>query len=137
MSTEYYLQNKESKEWRPLGRSSVGWTFAFHPIPEWGIGSYEDFMLVVISDLYLIMDEYDRVITWQEFDRIVRDRKTSKDWDSEWYNRGYYYKSEHDFHISNNSCRGPNGLLRRNLSEYVIGYGEGTWDLVLCYDNGA
>ncbi len=41
------------------------------------------------------------------------------------------YLGEADFHIKNQSFRGPNNLLRHKINRYCIGHGAGTWDLIV------
>jgi hypothetical protein len=41
------------------------------------------------------------------------------------------YRDEAHFHLINQSCRGPNNLLRHQIGRYCVGHGAGTWDLIV------
>lgn len=137
MSTVYSLIYTPTGQERNLGYSSSGWTFGLRQIPDWGIFGLEELQLAFMSDDFLILDEYGRELSPDQFIEVVTDRRKDRDWDSDWWKIPRdligqpIYGSEVEFHHCNSSMRGPNGLLRRQiLSPYVISHGSGTWDVL-------
>ncbi|MEE4144919.1 MAG: hypothetical protein V2I26_08975 [Halieaceae bacterium] len=119
-----------------IGKSSAGWCFALHVIPEKGLNLLSDWESLFNSNAGRIEDEYGTPIEPGEMMEIITKRRSDREWgEGRWWNysilgRPSPYESEADFHDKNNSLRGPNGLLRRRIGWYCIGHGEGTWDLV-------
>ena len=107
-----------------IGKSSAGWCFSLHIIPDLNTNSLEDW----IANFYLkgsyILDEYgDKVSPEEMMDIIVR--------------RNSPEKGAHsiDFLKSNRAHPGPNNLLRHDIkaaeeSSGCIKNGAGTWDLI-------
>jgi len=109
MSTNYYLHKEPPCECcgRPyeslhIGKSSAGWAFSLHVIPEDGINDLDDWEALWSEDGAYITDEYDMTIQPDEMMSIITER------------------SWHD---------GP--LLRHQIDgSFCIAHGRGTWDLI-------
>lgn len=148
MGTNYYLMrgridgNTHLPETVHLGKSSSGWTFALHCIPECGICDLQDMVKWLSEGLgYLkaapqewpkIIDDNGQVHRLGSFlEGVTKRQQTSRissGWDWPWY--GDSYQSEEIFHARNHSERGPSGLLRRRIDGvHCVGHGSGTWDL--------
>lgn len=152
MGTNYYLRTApiiplgHLAEEVHLGKSSYGWTFALHVLPECGIHDLSDMTTWLDKKLEnkrsVIVNEYGERLTLLQFLEVVAKRSNPariKDgWDYDWWSlpeslRMHSYDSEEHFHRANNSERGPSGLLRRQIGEFCIGHGSGTWDLCVGY----
>lgn len=109
-----------------IGKSSGGWCFSLHVDPSIGIGSLDDW--IERFDTGFIEDEYgDRLSVGEMIETIVdRSNPVAFD-DKKWMS----YRDEDDFHIKNQSFRGPNNLLRHKISQHCVGHGAGTWDLIV------
>lgn len=137
MGTNYYLHEEECptcghcKEPKHIGKSSGGWCFSLHVIPEEGIKDLNDWVELWSTGEVVIRDEYGGIITPDELYLVITERlKEQRDWDDIlWWD--YYYKSEEEFHAKNHSLRGPNGLLRHAIGGRCIAHGGGTWDLIV------
>ena len=111
-----------------IGKSSYGWTFALHVIPEYGLNDLPDWEEYWSLPNQQIEDEDGSPIAAADMRKIITERH-GESWDTYGWWAGY--SDEADFHRLNYSERGPNNLLRRRLHEgYCIGHGEGTWDLI-------
>ena len=141
MGTNYYwheedttcphCQRRDPDEVRlHIGKSSGGWCFSLHVDSNKQIYGLVDWLELFSKPNSFIEDEYgERVPVADMIDNITQ-RGWSKSFDERnWCSFGY--SSEEDFHRRNHSERGPNNLLRHQLSQYCIGHGEGTWDLMV------
>jgi hypothetical protein len=140
MGTNYYLHEKADCECcgRPfeqlhIGKSSGGWCFSLHVIPEEGINTIEDWIAKWSAPGVQIRNEYNDFVEPHEMLAVICDRRGSRHsgdgWDTDWWKWGY--SSEEHFHSMNHSLRGPNGLLRHQVDgRHCIGQGEGTWDYI-------
>lgn len=136
MGTNYYLHDNtmcsacgRGHEPRHIGKSSIGWCFSLHVIPEDNINSLDDWMVLLGRQGSRIVDEYGTEIDSAGMIEIITNRKGIKGWDEiDWPYGGYAH--EKDFHERNNSEKGPNGLLRHKIGSHCIGHGDGTWDLI-------
>ena len=134
MGTNYYIKTGEKIECSGecghlvdeelhLGKSSVGWVFALHVIRDRDLNSLDDWMDLIENNP--IHNEYGESMTAKEMLCVIRDR----------VGRGFdepvaFYKSWPEFHRSNHSKEGPNGLLSRIVDgNHCIANGPGTWDL--------
>jgi len=130
MGTNFYTtvfdeEDKTTKELH-IGKSSAGWCFALHAIPERNLMSWEDWC-VFLKDKK-IYNEYGNSLTLDEMDNKV----TSRSWGREegWrLQKGY--SSWEDFFNKNQAQLGPDGLLRHKISDRCILHGDSTWDLML------
>lgn len=137
MGTNYYLHNKPDCECcgRPfealhIGKSSGGWCFSLHVIPEDGIHTLDDWRALWSAPGAYIRNEYGERASPFEMEKIITERYSSRPWDDlQWDRMGY--RSEAQFHESNQSERGPNGLLRHRLGQHCISHGDGTWDYIV------
>ena len=126
MGTNYYWYKKSpciccGRPYEPLhiGKSSGGWCFSLHVIPEEGINDlpdWEELWTVLDSK---IKDEYGREILPSEMlENIIdrgRDKPPSDDFD---YERNY-------------AVPGPNNLARHKLDgKHCVKHGNGTWDCI-------
>lgn len=116
----------EESERLHIGKSSAGWCFSLHVIPDSGINSLEDWRDRFAVDGSKIRDEYGEEIAPND----MLARITNRSWKPFGKGRFAGYGSEEEFHRRNYSERGPKGLLRHKIdSRYCVGHGEGTWDL--------
>lgn len=136
MGTSYYLFEKEPCKCcgrdfpaKHIGKSSVGWVFALHVIPEENINDIDDWVKLWSQPKAIIKDEYDRVITAHRMLEIIKNRNHAEYWDNK-PQKPFGYNNWWEFHKENESFEGPNGLLRGRLSDRCIKHGNGTWD---CY----
>lgn len=116
MGTNYYAEC-ESKTSFHIGKSSAGWCFSLHVLPEEGLRSWGDWKRLLALPSTIIRDEYQEILSYEKFFEVVENR---------FWNRSIY---ENDFLSQNNASVGPRGLLRRNVDGvHCVGHGEGTWD---------
>lgn len=126
MGTNYYLAAKPPCECckRPyddlhIGKSSGGWCFALHVIPEEGINTLDDWKARFNEPGAVIKDEYNRQITPEEMLAEITERA--------WDTRGRPLTPD-ELH-RNCAERGPNGLVRHVVGlASCVGHGAGTWD---------
>ena len=137
MGTNYYwisdpcVTCQHSRERLHIGKSSWGWCFGLHVIPELGANSYEAWKKKWRSD-GKIVNEYGESVTTTEMEAIITEREHDVLRKKEWMLMGYL--NEADFHRNNHSERGPKGLLRHAISQdgrHCIGHGAGTWDYIV------
>lgn len=108
MGTNYYLHKEPAcescgREHEPLhiGKSSLGWCFSLHVIPEKGINTLEDWRELWKSGTAYILDEYDERVPIEEMEKIITQRSH------------------------------PIGLYRHPLDgRHCLGHGDGTWDYI-------
>ena len=109
MGTNYYLYEKPACECcghrdEPLhiGKSSGGWCFSLHVIPENGIKSLVDWISLWSKEGVIIEDEYGKKVSNEEMLDVI----TNRVW------RGQF-------------------PMRHDIDDYrCVGHGEGTWDLI-------
>jgi hypothetical protein len=125
MGTNYYLHKPaclhcgRGDEPLHIGKSSAGWCFALHVIPE-EINDLDDWIKLWKAPA-VIKDEYGRELTCEEMYAVI----TQRSWKSA-------SECSADFLESNHAQSGPNGLVRARLDgRYCIGHGEGTWDHIV------
>lgn len=106
-----------------IGKSSMGWVFGLHIIPEKGINGLDDWKKFWKNKT--IKNEYGDFITQEEMLDIITNRKgLPKE------KKPYVYPDWKDFHEKNGSEFGPNNLLRSKVGHHCVGHGEGTWELI-------
>ena len=138
MGTNYYLHQKPAcshcgHQAKPLhiGKSSFGWHFSLHVIPEDDINDLDDWKRLWDDPESSITNEYAEVISKDEMFETITNRRGSKSWDEHEWSNGWY-KTEAQFHRQNRSERGLNNLLRHRVDgDHCIKNGEGTWDCIV------
>jgi len=110
MGTNYYFHEQPDCECcgRPfeeihIGKSSGGWCFSLHVIPEMGINTLADWEKLWTKEGSYIKDEYGRIISIENMREIITERR----WRGE-------FPQRHQI----------DGI-------HCIGHGDGTWDYVL------
>lgn len=107
-----------------IGKSSVGWCFSLHIIPELGIHDLDDWIRVFIEPDRVIINEYRERLDLTEIMRIItargRNRLEPDGWTPDDYKRSF-------------AEPGPNGLTRHALGHGCVKQGEGTWDCITGY----
>ena len=109
-----------------IGKSSWGWCFGLHVIPERGLNSLDDWKREWSKEGVLIEDEEGCVLTPEEMVYRIVDRKGK----CKWTRSPGGYRTWDEFHDRNHSEPGPRGLLRHRIGRYCVGHGRGTWDLI-------
>lgn len=102
-----------------IGKSSAGWCFSLHIIPEMGINTLDDWKAFLSQPRVMIEDEYGAPWGLQELlDRITkRGRSDEVRWSDEMLSK-------------NHAERGPQNLVRHKIGYGCIGHGEGAWDYI-------
>lgn len=132
MGTNYYLHRESDtcphcgRTDNPLhiGKSSIGWCFALHVMPEDGINDLDDWRRLWEQDGAVIKNECGDIEEPEDMLHIIRARH--------WQNHGvpFGYPSWEEFYRMNHAAPGPNGLVRHAIGGDCIGHGDGTWDLI-------
>ena len=127
MGTNYYLHSNACEhcgrgdEPLHIGKSSDGWCFGLHVIPEEGLNSLADWSQRWGMAGVQIRNEYGDVLTPESMLEAITQRSWGK-------------TSAHFDYAENYACPGPNGLVRHRIDgQYCVGHGEGTWDLIPGY----
>lgn len=133
MGTNYYLYGRPpcsacGREYdrMHIGKSSMGWYFALHVIPEAGIVCLADWEARWARDGAYIEDEYGERVTPIEMRKTIVARRSGQTWDELRARPPTLYDSWAAFHRENGSEEGERGLLRRRDKPH----GDGTYDLV-------
>lgn len=138
MGTNYYLHNRPpcaccGRSYPPLhiGKSSAGWCFALHVIPEEGINDLDDWRKLWLQPGVHIKDDCGVDVTTFQMEEVITNRywPYRKFDDSLLLRRGGYL-TEEEFHRQNCSQHGPNGLLRHAINGRCVAHGAGTWDCI-------
>lgn len=143
MGTNYYLREKEGSRHkcehcghvngeRHIGKSSYGWHFSLHVIPEEGINTLQDWITKFNNPLYEIYDEYGEQKSPERMIEIItkRERPPLK-FPYEDKIEGNLYRSLEDYCRRNNLELGLGNLFRHPLSQWCIGHGDGTYDYMI------
>jgi hypothetical protein len=123
MGTNYYVSAQpcahcgRGPDRLHIGKSSGGWCFSLHVIPELDINSLDDWRREWNKPGIRIFDEYGTDVSMQEMEKIILKRS----WEGsqlgpEWYR-------------INCAEPGPNGLARHS-HKYCVAHGDGTYDLI-------
>lgn len=107
---------------RHIGKCSGGWCFALHVYPDDEIHDLPDWLELFQGGH--IQDEYGHQISPGEMVKIITERSWKRSDEI----------SFEGFCRANHATPGPNGLARHSVdtdSEFCIGHGEGTWDLLV------
>lgn len=138
MGTNYYLmkseagvcehcgQAKQPAEELHIGKSSAGWCFSLHVMPEDGINDLADWL--PLFEKYPICNEYGETISAETMREVITCRAGGRPHSPERFTAGGFYSSEAEFHARNYSERGPNDLLRHRVGPHCLKHGAGTWD---------
>jgi len=128
MGTNYFLNQPKcdhcghAPEPLHIGKSSAGWCFSLHVIPEMGLNSLSDWALLYTKAGCTIENEYGAAVTIEEMDNVIVNRHWRDD-ESQRSSRWY---------ALNHAAPGPNGLARVKIDGvHCIGHGSGTWDLIV------
>lgn len=137
MGTNYYLSSDQlcshcghdSGEELHIGKSSSGWCFSLHVIPEQGINTLDDWRKLWTAPGRVIRDEYKRILTPKEMESEILERGRG-----DFPKAPFGYSTWEAFHLDNGSEPGPNGLVRHKLggkySSQCIGHGPGPYDYI-------
>ena len=131
MGTNYYAVSPENtcehcgrydtQDRLHIGKSSSGWCFSLHVIPELGLNSLEDWQKHLKQRHIVIEDEYGSVWGYEELMKKITQRHRSDDLRFQW--------TDEDLR-RNGAEPGPGNLARHKLGEHCVGHGDGTWDLI-------
>ncbi len=147
MGTNYYAERdvivghgpvvSVERERLHIGKSSSGWCFSLHVIPEKGLNDLDDWVQYIIDNSCVVLDEYGEKLTCSELLEIITERKgrnlLSVTWNNPDIERlfGHSYTSLQAYLDSNHAIEGPNNLLRHKIDgHHCVGHGQGTWDLI-------
>ncbi len=127
MGTNYYLTVNEvcsecgrGEEQIHIGKSSGGWHFLIHVIPERKLYFLSDWQKFWKGKQ--ITNQYGTKLSKKQMLDRIRNRK--------YHGTLGNFRSE-DVYQQNNAESGLNGLLRPQLDgNYCIGHGDGTWDYI-------
>jgi hypothetical protein len=127
MGTNYYLHQKPDCEccgrsFEPLhiGKSSGGWCFTLHVIPEDNINDLDDWRMLWAAPGAFIRNEYGEKMSIPEMETIIteRSRQERPNWTPETYRE-------------NQAEPGVNNLARHTIDgRHCIKHGAGTWDCI-------
>lgn len=124
MGTNYYLRENacghcgRSDDQLHIGKSSAGWCFSLHVIPEEGLNSLDDWRIRWTKGR--IFDEYGTEVSPDDLIERITERGSLVP--SNWTERDYEM---------NSAVPGPNNLARHLIDgRHCVGHGEGTWDLI-------
>lgn len=117
MGTNYYVKIADDVELH-VGKSSAGWCFSLHVIPEQHLNSLVDWILLFLSYPDSIYSEYGDQISPRQMILRITSRV------------GSAQEPTQSFLTRNRAFLGPKNLLRHRLSDHCIGHGEGTWDYI-------
>lgn len=126
MGTNYYMKKsgacpccKREHETLHIGKSSAGWCFALHVMPERGINDLEDWQKLWNEPGVTIETEYGEQVTAEEMTQVITQRSRDKSVDE-------------TFRTNPGALPGPNNLLRRRVDPFghCVKHGAGTWDCI-------
>lgn len=110
MGTNYYLHTKPDceccgRDFPPMhiGKSSGGWCFSLHVMPEDNINTLEDWRELWRQPESFIRNEYSEKVPIEEMEKI----------------------------ITNRSYRGGIPLRHELDKRHCVGHGSGTWDYII------
>ena len=128
MGTNYYLIDRselcpscgKGEDKIHIGKSSFGWHFSLHVIPEKDINNLDDWQKYFDNPKAHIEDEYGKFVTPSEMMEVITNRShSSKPLAASWYRE-------------NHAEPGLNNLVRHIANGvHCIGYGEGTYDYII------
>ena len=123
-----------------IGKSSAGWVFSLHVIPEEGLVSLAAWKrrwnkILDSGEKLLLVNEYGESITLKELLSVITERESDISWESHeehvLHSSFFAHESFMDYLDSNSAVKGPNNLLRHRIDgKYCTGHGKGTWDYI-------
>jgi len=133
MGTNYYFESAatacptckhNTSEPLHIGKSSGGWCFSLHVIPDQNLNDFESWKTRFNEAHSTIKDEYGCEFTPNEMLEIITKREFVGN-----------QSLRNDIWFSRNSAvEGPNGLARHHVDgQYCIGHGDGTYDYLQGY----
>jgi hypothetical protein len=118
MGTNYYVKHADGKTLH-IGKSSGGWCFSLHVIPEKNLNTLDDWKYFLNKRNTKITNEYEETLTLKQLLSTIEDRK---------WNRVPGREFNYDL---NGAEPGPNGLVRHIIDGiHCVGHGSGTWDYI-------
>lgn len=112
-----------SKNTYHIGKSSYGWVFSLHVIPDIGITDMASWIYYLTHPERSIVNESGVEISFDEMITIIKERRAARP------------PSNLCIQYSPNAIMGPNNLLRSKIDgNHVIRWGDGghgTWDCVI------
>lgn len=140
MGTNYYLKTAEKPPCeccgrdfengaKHIGKSSAGWCFSLHVIPEEGINDLADWERLWNAAGAFIEDEYGDRHTPESMLSWIKDRGSKRPLtDQTAFQQGY--RNLMDLLARNHATMGPANLLRHQLGQRCVKHGDGTWDCI-------
>ena len=112
-----------SKNTYHIGKSSYGWVFSLHVIPDIGIIDLASWFYYLSHPDRSIIDENGNEISFEEMMTIIKERKRE-------------LPPQAPLHFySQSAIMGPNNLIRSKIDgEHVVSWGDnghGTWDCIV------
>ena len=119
LNPEAFWHLKGSEDILHIGKSSGGWCFSLHIIPELNIHDLPGWVPYLLDQDRIIINEYREVLTYEEMIAQITDRRSNRTctWDKEMYDKNY-------------AEPGPNNLARHSMGRGCVRQGEGTWDCI-------
>lgn len=129
MGTNYYAQyplspacptcnHRDVPERLHIGKSSGGWCFSLHVIPERGLNDWPEWRDFLSREPVTIEDEYGDVVSLDQLAETVTNRRWLRgNRDALWF-------------TVNSAEPGPHGLARHRIGRGCFKHGAGTWDCV-------
>lgn len=102
-----------------IGKSSSGWKFCLHIYPNHNINSFKDWHDILKNDEYIIVDEYNNVISLNEMINIITKKP------------GVYKKEDAGKIIDNQYIVSEVGLLQHSYKGFIVVENE-TYDYLIC-----
>lgn len=131
MGTNYYYIRHPvfglDKKDLHIGKSSLGWCFSLHVIPEEGLTSLDAWKNLFYRGFGHIESEYGERISADEMLEVILVRQRRIPLQESWKSMGY--KSLEDMLEKNHAEVGPNGLLSHKVDGiHCVGKGNGTYN---------
>lgn len=113
------LRDTDSDDVLHIGKSSGGWCFSLHVIPDRDINDLWDWLDIFLDPDRLIINEYREEVSLADMFRTItqRGRSDPNSWDA-------------DMLRKNHAAPGPANLVRHEIGDHCVGHGAGTWDLI-------
>ena len=132
MGTNYYAVETGQKKLH-VGKSSGGWCFSLHIVPEQGFKTWSAWKKFLSKATVEITDEYGQTHSFEDFVATVENRSWGNDFEAQIpASVSYWYPSWDVFFARNCAKPGPNGLLRHLVDgRHCVGNGRGTYDYLV------